>query len=93
MSFSVKDGAIRDPIVVVSAATEKVTRLANAENALRGARIEDRQLRHAGDVAAGEAIILADAHGSAGYKRELLRVHLGRTVRQALDQPVGAQRQ
>lgn len=93
VSFSVKDGAIRDPIVVVSAATEKVTRLANAENALRGARIEDRQLRHAGDVAAGEAIILADAHGSAGYKRELLRVHLARAVRQALDQPVGAQRQ
>jgi len=93
VSFSVKDDAIRDPIVVVSAATEKVTRLAKAEHALHGARIEDRPLRHAGDVAAGEAIILADAHGSAGYKRELLRVYLGRAVRQALDQPVGAQRQ
>ena len=29
--------------------------------------------------------LLTDAHGSAGYKRELLRVYLGRAVRQAAD--------
>jgi aerobic carbon-monoxide dehydrogenase medium subunit len=86
VSFALKDGAIRDPVVVVSAATEKVTRLKNAETALQGARLDDRLLRHAGDAAAAEAIILADAHGSAGYKRELLRVYLGRAVRRAIDQ-------
>jgi carbon-monoxide dehydrogenase medium subunit len=42
-------------------------------------------LRRAGDVAAKETVLLADAHGSAGYKRELLRVYLGRAVRQAAD--------
>jgi carbon-monoxide dehydrogenase medium subunit len=46
-------------------------------------------LRDAGDAAAEEAIVLADAHGSAGYKRELLRVYLGRAVRQALDRGAG----
>ena len=89
ISFALHDGAIRDPVVVVSAATEKVTRLAHAEQALHGARVDDRQLRHAGDAAADEAIILADAHGSASYKRELLRVYLGRAVRLALDGGAG----
>jgi len=89
VSFALTDGAIRDPVVVVSAATEKVTRMQSAERALRGARPDDAVLRHAGDAAAAEAIILADAHGSAAYKRELLRVYLGRAVRQALGQSAG----
>jgi aerobic carbon-monoxide dehydrogenase medium subunit len=84
VSFALQDGAIRDPIVVVSAATEKVTRLAAAEQALRGATPGDAALARAGDAAATEAVILADAHGSAAYKRELLRVYLRRAVRQAL---------
>ena len=37
VSFALKDGAVRDPIVVVSAATEKVTRMRAAEQALQGA--------------------------------------------------------
>jgi carbon-monoxide dehydrogenase medium subunit len=41
-------------------------------------------LRRAGEAAVAEISILADAHGSAAYKRELLRVYLRRAVRQAL---------
>ena len=85
ISFALHDGAIRDPVVVVSAATEKVTRLAGAEQVLHNGRLDDALLRHAADTAAKEAILLTDAHGSAGYKRELLRVYLGRAVRQAAD--------
>jgi carbon-monoxide dehydrogenase medium subunit len=85
VSFMLKDGAVHDPIVVVSAATEKVTRLGTTERALHGGRLDDQQLRQAGDAAAGEAVLLTDAHGSAGYKRELLRVFLGRALRQAAD--------
>jgi len=88
VSFAFKDGAIRDPIVVVSAATEKVTRMASAEQALHGAVPDDAVLARAGDAAVAEASILADAHGSAAYKRELLRVYLRRTVRQALNDGV-----
>jgi aerobic carbon-monoxide dehydrogenase medium subunit len=84
VSFALQDGAICDPIVVVSAATEKVTRLAAAEKVLQGAAPDDTSLARAGDAAAAEATILADAHGSAAYKRELLRVYLRRAVRQAL---------
>jgi carbon-monoxide dehydrogenase medium subunit len=85
VSFALKDGAIRDPIVVVSAATEKVTRMQTAENVLQDAELEDAALRRAGDAAAEEVETLSDAHGSAPYKRELLRVYLRRAVRQALD--------
>jgi aerobic carbon-monoxide dehydrogenase medium subunit len=84
VSFAMQDGAIRDPIVVVSAATEKVTRMATAEKALQDASPDDAVLVRAGEAAAAEAVILADAHGSAAYKRELLRVYLRRAVRQAL---------
>jgi carbon-monoxide dehydrogenase medium subunit len=85
VSFALDRGAIRDPIVVISAATEKATRLVDAEQMLQGARPDDRVLRQAGDAAAAEAVILADMHGSAAYKRELLRVYLGRAVRQAIN--------
>ena len=87
VSFALKDGAMRDPIVVVSAATEKVTRMAAAEKVLQGAAPDDAAAAaRAGDAAAEEAAILSDAHGSAAYKRELLRVYLRRAVRQALDE-------
>jgi carbon-monoxide dehydrogenase medium subunit len=86
ISFALSDGAMRDPIVVVSAATEKVTRMEAAEKILHGAPPDDAVLARAGDAAAAEAIILTDAHGSAAYKREMLRVYLRRAVRQALSE-------
>jgi carbon-monoxide dehydrogenase medium subunit len=85
VAFAFADGRVRDPTVVVSAATEKVTRLSAAEAALQGAAPDDAALRRAGDAAADEVETLSDAHGSAPYKRELLRVYLRRAVRQALD--------
>jgi carbon-monoxide dehydrogenase medium subunit len=86
VSFALTDGAMRDPIIVVSAATEKVTRMASAEKLLQDAVPDDAALDRAGEAAAAEASILADAHGSATYKRELLRVYLRRAVRQAVAQ-------
>jgi aerobic carbon-monoxide dehydrogenase medium subunit len=85
VSFALKNGAISDPVVVVSAATTKVTRMKTAEAVLSNAAPDDPTLRRAGDAAAEEAEILSDAHGSASYKRELLRVYLRRAVREALD--------
>lgn len=75
---------VRDARVVIGAATDKPTRLANAEAALRGARADDAVLSRAGDAAAAEAGVIGDAHGSAAYKRELVRVYVARAVRAAL---------
>jgi aerobic carbon-monoxide dehydrogenase medium subunit len=85
VAFAVRDGLIDKPVVVVSAATEKVTRVTGAEKALQGATPDDVALNRAGEAAVAEVSILADAHGSAAYKRELLRVYLRRAVRQALN--------
>jgi aerobic carbon-monoxide dehydrogenase medium subunit len=77
-------GAVRDALIVISAATDKPTRLTGAEGVLRGARPDEATLRRAGDAGAAEAGVIADAHGSAAYKRELVRVYVARAVRAAL---------
>jgi carbon-monoxide dehydrogenase medium subunit len=75
---------VKSARVVVSAATEKATRLKSAEQMLAGATIDDKTLARAGDAAAAEAECITDVRGSAAYKRELVRVYVGRAVRQAL---------
>jgi carbon-monoxide dehydrogenase medium subunit len=74
---------VREARIFVSAATEKPTRVSAAEQALSG-EVSDRMLREAGEAAAAEVEIMGDSHGSAAYKRELLRVCVGRAVRRAL---------
>ena len=76
------EGAVK---VVVSAAMEKPTRMTGSESLLSGGIIDDEVLKRAGDAAADEAELISDPQGSAAYKRELLRVTVGRAVRQALD--------
>ena len=76
--------SIKSARVVVSAATPKATRLTSVEKLLAGANVNDRTLKAAGDAAAAEADLIGDMRGSAAYKRELLRVYIGRAVRAAL---------
>jgi carbon-monoxide dehydrogenase medium subunit len=83
VSFETDGETVRAPRVVVSAATEKATRLRGAEEALNGARSHAEVIR-AGDAAADEAETISDVRGSASYKRELLRVYVWRAVRTAL---------
>jgi carbon-monoxide dehydrogenase medium subunit len=75
---------VRDSRIVISAATNTPMRLAAAEDALRGAKADDIVLRRVGEAAASAANVIADEHGSAAYKRELVRVYVGRAVRAAL---------
>jgi aerobic carbon-monoxide dehydrogenase medium subunit len=75
---------IRSARVGVGAATAKVTRLKEAEEALAGAHADDKTLARAGEAAIAEADIFADVRGSAAYKRELLRVYIDRAVRSAM---------
>jgi carbon-monoxide dehydrogenase medium subunit len=70
--------------IVVSAATEKATRLKTTERLLAGAIVDDKLLRRLGDAAVEEVETVGDVRGSAPYKRELLRVYVGRAVKAAL---------
>jgi carbon-monoxide dehydrogenase medium subunit len=66
--------------IVMSAATDKPTRLISAEKILRA---NPRALQQAGESAAEEVQIESDLHGSAAYKKQLIRVYLARTVHEA----------
>ncbi len=67
----------------VSAATDKPTRLVAAEKVLKGTNFDPQTLRVAGEEAAKEARIESDLHGSADYKKQLIRVYLARAVHEA----------
>jgi carbon-monoxide dehydrogenase medium subunit len=84
VSLGSDGGTLRDVRIVASAATEKVTRLKAAEKLLENATASEALLRQAGEAAAGEVSLMTDAHGSASYKKELLRVTVRRAVQQAL---------
>jgi carbon-monoxide dehydrogenase medium subunit len=74
---------IRSARVVVSAATEKATRLTRAEGALANAEIGDESFVRAAEAAAEEVECISDVRGSGPYKRELVRVFVRRALHQA----------
>jgi carbon-monoxide dehydrogenase medium subunit len=70
--------------VVIGAAAERVTRLAATEKLLSAATPDEATLKRVGECAAAESRFISDGHGSASYKKELLRVYLGRAIKEAL---------
>jgi carbon-monoxide dehydrogenase medium subunit len=75
------DGArLTEARVAIGAATERAMRLKSAEAVLTGAPLDERLIREAGRAAAAEAPVVADEHGSAAYKRDLVAVHLRRAI-------------
>jgi carbon-monoxide dehydrogenase medium subunit len=90
VSIKGREGSIEDCRIVVSAATEKLVRLATAESALRGQQADRAAFTRTGEAAATEAETIDDARGSAAYKTDLLRVHVRRALQAATD--AGAQR-
>jgi carbon-monoxide dehydrogenase medium subunit len=83
VSIAADGKAIKDASIVLSAATEKPSRLASAEKAAQGAA-DNAAFHRAGEAAAEEAELLTDAQGSAAYKKELVRVYVARALRAAL---------
>jgi len=79
-----KSGTVASARLILSAATEKVTRLVETEKLLVGAAMGDALFARAAETALSEVSLLSDAHGSAAYKRELLRVTLRRALKGAL---------
>ncbi len=66
----------------VSAATDKPTRLLSAEKILRSG-LDEGSVKRAAQAAAEEVQIESDLHGSAAYKKQLIRVYLARAVHEA----------
>jgi carbon-monoxide dehydrogenase medium subunit len=83
-------GAVEDARVFASAAFDRPLRLKAAEQVIRGRRPDAVLLRQAGEAAGEEARPIADQHGTAAYKRALLRVHTARALQAALGSQTGA---
>lgn len=73
---------VADLRLVLSAAVDRPTRLEPAEDILRGTRLDAPSLSTAADAAIAQTEIESDLRGSAAYKKQLLRVHLARALRQ-----------
>jgi carbon-monoxide dehydrogenase medium subunit len=70
--------------IVLGAATDRPTRLMAAEKALTGEDLSNpKTLRRAAEAAAEEVQIEGDQHGSAAYKKQLVRVYLQRAIDEA----------
>jgi carbon-monoxide dehydrogenase medium subunit len=78
----VLDAQKREASIVVSAATDRPTRLSQVEAILKGKDIDEKLLAQAAEAA--RAIdIEGDLHGSAAYKKHLIGVYLKRAVNEA----------
>jgi aerobic carbon-monoxide dehydrogenase medium subunit len=67
----------------------RTLRASGAEDALRGSPPGSEAYRRAGEIAAEECDPIEDAKGSVDYKRDLVRVLLGRTVDKAVERAAG----
>lgn len=82
-SLRIEGGIIGDVRLMISAATEKLTRLVATEKVLRGQNVNKATFERAGESAMTEAEVIGDSRGSAAYKSELVRVYVRRALRQA----------
>ena len=79
------DGVVADIVLMLGAAAATLTRLDAAEAVLRGHVLEAALLGRAAEAAAESVELMDDSRGSAAYKKHLLRVYLGRAIRQAAE--------
>ena len=61
-------------------------RASKAETALRGVALDDSAIREAGEIASSEAEPMTDLHGSADYRRKMVKVLVRRAISAAIQQ-------
>jgi carbon-monoxide dehydrogenase medium subunit len=85
-NVTVNRGEIVGARVAVGSVGLRAKRLTGAEEVLRGLDAAHPDLGPCLEIAAGEAAPIEDSNGSVEYKRQLVRVMVQRTVREALAQ-------
>jgi carbon-monoxide dehydrogenase medium subunit len=61
-------------------------RASKAESAVRGAAVTDAAMREAAEIASSEADPMTDPHGSADYRRKMVKVMVRRAISAAIEQ-------
>jgi len=82
--YAVNSNIITDARVAVSAATDRPQRITAAEKLLLNTPPTPEVFAKAALAASDEVQPIADLHGSASYKREMVRVHVRRALERAL---------
>jgi len=86
VSLKMSADAIVEARVIVSAATEKLTRLPGIEAMLVDGAGGEAQIARAGEAAAAAVDTIGDAQGSAAYKKVLVGVEVRRALAQAMEE-------
>jgi aerobic carbon-monoxide dehydrogenase medium subunit len=89
VALSMSGGEIESIRIGMCGVGNKTLRASGAEEALTGERPGSEAYRRAGDIAAEECDPIDDAKGTPEYKRDLVRVLLGRTVARAVERAAG----
>jgi carbon-monoxide dehydrogenase medium subunit len=89
VALSMGGGEIESIRIGLCGVGNKTLRASGAEQALTGERPGSEAYRRAGEIAAEECDPIEDAKGSVEYKRDLVRVLLGRTVARAVERATG----
>ena len=85
-AVAASDGRFDDVRLSLGSVGERPTRLHDAEDVLRGVRLDDdRALAEAGRIAASTSEPLEDEHGSAEFKAHLVEVFVRRAVTEAVE--------
>lgn len=77
-------GQVEKAHIFTGAATDRPTRLRQAQTLIEQRGLEEAALRAAAEAAVLEAPLMGDAHGSAEYKSQLLKAALPRAIDGAL---------
>jgi carbon-monoxide dehydrogenase medium subunit len=86
VSLLADGAAVSEARVILSAATEKLTRMPAVEAAVTAAPLDAQRCSEAGREAANAAETTDDAQGSAAYKKELIAVEVRRALAEAIEQ-------
>jgi carbon-monoxide dehydrogenase medium subunit len=88
LNAHIHDGQLTSVRIVLGAVTEKPTRMSEAESLLEGRALNAARIVQACEAASVAVDPQSDARGSAAYKRQLVRVYVGRAIAAAF--PGGA---
>ena len=85
ITLSPGDGVCHDARIAISNAASVPLRAKQAESLLIGKVINDDLLIEAGEAASTEADPPSDVHGSAEYRREMIKVFVRRVAKKAIE--------
>ncbi|MCY3538577.1 MAG: FAD binding domain-containing protein [bacterium] len=84
VAFQIEEGKVMNPRIALGGVSDRPLRAPEAEQMIEGAGPGDPSFRAAAETAAREIEAIGDIHGSASYRRDLVRALTRRAFEQAI---------